>query len=137
MSQHDTRTNTSSASNTSQAKLYFVKSNKPNSALLVRSLRRRDETRLTDTTRRCPGNRETDNAVTLQRRDYAPCCASTAMQLLCTGYILRCGVRIPVCSTDICVHTLTFDLGGEVGGVTGDKELQLLMEVTAREVDVP
>lgn len=59
------------------------------------------------------------------------------MQLLCIGYILPGGVGIPVCSTDIYVHTLTFDLGGEVGGVTSDKELQLLMEVTAREVDVP
>lgn len=59
------------------------------------------------------------------------------MQLLCTGYILLCGVLIPVCSMDSHVHTLTFDLGGEVGGVTSDKELQLLMKVTAREVDVP
>lgn len=53
------------------------------------------------------------------------------MQLLCTGYILPCGVLIPVCSTDVYVHTLTFDLGGEVGGVTSDEELQLLMEVAA------
>lgn len=33
--------------------------------------------------------------------------------------------------------TLTSDLGGEVGGVTTYKQLQLLMKVAAPEVDVP
>lgn len=33
--------------------------------------------------------------------------------------------------------TLTSDLGGEVGGVTGDEELQLPVKVAALEVDVP
>lgn len=33
--------------------------------------------------------------------------------------------------------TLTSDLGGEVGGVTGYEQLKLLVQVTAFQVDVP
>lgn len=46
-------------------------------------------------------------------------------------------VAVGPAAQDVEVVALTFDLRGKVGGVTSDEELQLLIEVTLREVDVP